>query len=123
MEGVTVVTSIWGGLANLAEFKADGPAGSIELLSLRWYNPGTRQWSLDFATPGSGTLGIPNVGEFRDGRGDFYSLEQVKDRTVLIRFSIWATGPDTAQSEQAFSTDGGKTWEINWINRYSRLAS
>ncbi len=27
---------------------------------------------------------------------------------------------DTAQSEQAFSDDGGKTWEVNWVNRYAR---
>jgi len=26
----------------------------------------------------------------------------------------------TPQSEQAFSDDGGKTWETNWINKYKR---
>jgi hypothetical protein len=55
MDGVTIVKKIWGGRANLAEFKADGPAGHLELLSLRTYNPTTRQWSLNFATPKVGT--------------------------------------------------------------------
>ena len=64
MDGITVVNRIWGGRANLAEFKADGPAGHVELLSLRWYNPSAHQWNLDFATPNVGTLGIPNVGRF-----------------------------------------------------------
>ncbi|HEX4599584.1 MAG TPA: hypothetical protein VH278_17480 [Burkholderiaceae bacterium] len=121
MDGVTVVRKVWGGRANLAEFKADGPAGHVELLSLRWYNPTARQWNLDFATPNVGTLGIPCVGEFDNGRGDFYDQEVINGRYVLVRFSIWAITPDTAQSEQAFSDDGGRTWEVNWINRYTRI--
>jgi hypothetical protein len=120
MDGSTVVKKVWGGRANLAEFKADGPAGHVELLSLRWFNPATHQWSLDFATPNVGTLGIPGVGGFKDGRGDFYDYEEINGRSVLVRFSIWKTSQDTAQSEQAFSEDGGKTWEVNWINKYTR---
>jgi hypothetical protein len=120
MDGVSVVRKVWGGKANLAEYKADGPAGHVELLSLRWFNPTTHEWNLDFATPGVGTLGIPGVGGFKDGRGDFYDYEEINGRSVLVRFSIWKTSQDTAQSEQAFSEDGGKTWEVNWINRYTR---
>jgi hypothetical protein len=120
MDGGTVVTPIWGGRANLAEYKAEGPAGSVELLALRWYNPTSHQWNLDFATPGAGTLGTPGVGEFRNGRGDFYDTESIKGRYVLVRFSIWGISADTAQSEQAFSTDGGQTWEVNWVNKYTR---
>ena len=120
MDGSTVVKKVWGGRANLAEYKADGPAGPVELLSLRWFNPTTHQWSLDFATPNVGTLGIPGVGVFKDGRGDFYDYEEINGRSVLVRFSIWKTSQDTAQSEQAFSEDGGKTWEVNWINKYTR---
>jgi hypothetical protein len=120
MDGVTIVKEIWGGRANLAEFKADGPAGHIELLSLRWYNPTAHQWYLDFATPNVGTLGIPGVGEFKQGRGDFYDQETINGKSILVRFSIWRITAGTAQSEQAFSDDGGKTWETNWVNRYTR---
>src|SRR5260370_18094988 len=59
MDGVTVVEKVWDGRANLAEYKADGAAGHVELLSLRWYNPQAHQWNLDFATPRAGTLGVP----------------------------------------------------------------
>jgi hypothetical protein len=120
MSGVTIVRQIWGGRANLAEFKADGSAGHLELLSLRWYNPVAHQWYLDFATPNVGTLGIPSVGEFGNGRGDFYDQETINGKSILVRFSIWGITTDTAQSEQAFSEDGGRTWEVNWINRYTR---
>jgi hypothetical protein len=120
MDGVTVVKKIWDGRANLAEFKSDGPAGHLELLSLRWYNAAAHQWFLDFATPNVGTLGIPGVGEFKDGRGDFYDQETIGGKSILVRFSIWPITADTAQSEQAFSDDGGATWEVNWVNYYSR---
>lgn len=122
LDGVTVVSKVWDGRANLAEYRAEGAAGHVELLSLRWYSPTSRQWNLDFATPQVGTLGIPGVGEFKDGRADFYDQEEFNGRTILVRFSIWGISADTAQSEQAFSADGGKTWEVNWINRYSRPA-
>jgi hypothetical protein len=123
MDGVTVVKKVWGGKANLAEYKAEGPAGKVELMGLRWYNPTTHQWNIDFATPKRGALGsIPGVGEFKNGRGDFYDQESVNGKTILVRFSIWGITPDTAQSEQAFSADGGKTWETNWVNKYTRLA-
>ncbi len=122
MDGVSVVKKVWDGRANLAEYKADGPAGPIELMALRWFNPTTHEWNIDFATPNVGTLGaIPGVGEFKNGRGDFYDYEPINGKSVLVRFSIWSITPNTAQSEQAFSEDGGKTWEVNWINKYTRV--
>jgi hypothetical protein len=120
MDGTTQVRKVWQGRANLAEFEADGPSGHLELLSLRTYNPTSHQWSLAFATPNVGILGVSSVGQFNHGRGDFYDQELINGKSVLVRFSIWAITTDTAQSEQAFSDDGGKTWELNWINRYTR---
>jgi hypothetical protein len=121
MDGFTTVRELWDGRANLAEFKADGPAGPIELLSLRWYNANTHEWNLDFATPGVGTLGIPGVGVFTNGRGDFYDQETMGAKTIFVRFSIWEIDANSARSEQAFSDDGGKSWEVNWINQYTRI--
>ncbi|MFL6300682.1 MAG: hypothetical protein ACJ71N_08770 [Terriglobales bacterium] len=121
MEGVTVVGKVWDGRANIAEYKADGPAGHMELIALRTYNPEAHQWNVNFATPNVGTFGVPCVGEFKNGRGEFYDQEQLNGKYIMVRFSIWKTGPDSAQSEQAFSEDGGKTWEVNWINKYKRL--
>ena len=121
MDGTTTVSKVWAGRAYLGEYKADGAESHVELLVLRWYNPNSHQWNVDFATPKVGTLGRPGVGEFTHGRGDFYDTETINGRSVLIRFSIWGITADTAQSEQAFSPDGGKTWEVNWINKYTRI--
>lgn len=114
-EGTTVVRKVWQGRANLVELDVRGPAGHIEALSLRLYNPDARQWSLNFSSSAGGTMGTPTIGEFRNGRGEFYDQESFNGRTILVRFIISDVTPDSAHFEQAFSDDGGHTWEVNWI--------
>jgi hypothetical protein len=113
--GTTVVRKVWDGRANLVELVVEGPAGRLEALSLRLYNPQSHQWSLNFANARGGALGVPSVGEFRDGRGEFYSHEDFNGRMILVRFVVEEIGADSCRFEQSFSDDGGKTWEVNWI--------
>ena len=120
-DGTTVVTKVWNGRANLVELKVSGPAGNIEGLSLRLYNPQSRQWSLNFANINDGTLVQPTIGEFKDGRGEFYDQEAFDGRMILVR-NIWSDiTPNSCRFEQAFSDDGGKTWEANWIALDTRM--
>jgi hypothetical protein len=114
-EGTTVVRKVWDGRANLVELVADGPAGHFEGLSLRLYNPQARQWSLNFANAANGMLVKPSIGEFKNGRGEFYAQEDLNGRAILVRFIISNITPTSVHFEQAFSDDGGKTWEVNWI--------
>src|SRR5204862_8227034 len=71
-EGTTVVRKVWNGRANLVELEVDGPAGHLEGLSLRLYNPESHQWSLNFANSHGGTMSQPTIGEFIDGRGECF---------------------------------------------------
>jgi len=120
-EGTSVVRKIWNGRANLVELEVDGPTGHIEGLSLRLYNPQSHQWSLNFANSSSGTLSQPTIGEFKNGRGEFYDQESFNGRTILVR-NVWSDiTPDSCRFEQAFSDDGGKTWEVNWIATDTRV--
>lgn len=114
-KGRTVVRKVWNGRANLVELVADGPAGHFEGLSLRLYNPQSRQWSLNFANANSGVMTLPTIGEFKNGRGEFFSQETFNGRAILVRFVISDITPNSCRFEQAFSDDGGKTWEVNWI--------
>jgi len=114
-EGATVVRKIWNGRANLVELKADGLAGHFEGLNLRLYDPQSHQWSLNFANSNGGGISQPTVGEFKNGRGEFFDQETLNGRAILVRFVISDITPDSCRFEQAFSSDGGKTWEINWI--------
>jgi hypothetical protein len=113
--GTSVVRKVWNGRANLVELVADGPAGHFEGLNLRLYNPQSRQWSLNFASSSSGTLTQPTIGEFKNGRGEFFDQETINGRAIFVRFVISDIKPDSCRFEQAFSDDGGKTWEVNWI--------
>jgi len=114
-EGTTTVSKVWNGLSNLVELEVDGPKGHIEALSLRLYNPDSHQWSLNFANSAGGSLGTPTVGEFRNGRGEFYDQETFNGREILVRFVISDITATSVHFEQAFSDDGGRTWEVNWI--------
>ncbi|HEX8246755.1 MAG TPA: hypothetical protein VF599_01115 [Pyrinomonadaceae bacterium] len=114
-EGITVVRKVWDGRANLVELVADGPAGRFEGLSLRLYNPQSRQWSLNFAGVKGGVLTAPAIGGFRNGRGEFYNQETYNGRAIFVRFVISDITRNSCRFEQAFSDDGGKTWEVNWI--------
>jgi hypothetical protein len=120
-DGTSVVRKIWEGRANLVELVADGPAGHFEGLNLRLYNPESHQWSLNFSSSGSGTLGQPTIGEFKNGRGEFFDQETVNGRAVLVRFVVSDITPTSCRFEQSFSDDGGKTWELNWIAVDTRI--
>jgi len=120
-EGTSVVRKVWDGRANLLELEVSGPSGHIEALSLRLYNPVSRQWSLNFSNSKVGTLGQPTVGEFKNGRGEFYDQESFGSRAILVRFVISEIKPDSCHFEQSFSTDGGRTWEVNWIATDTRM--
>jgi len=114
-EGTTIVRKVWNGRANLVELVADGPAGHFEGLNLRLYNPKSHQWSLNFASSSGGTMSQPMIGEFKNGRGEFFDQETVNGRVIFVRFVISDITPTACRFEQAFSDDGGKTWEVNWI--------
>jgi hypothetical protein len=120
-KGTSVVRKVWDGRANLVELVADGPAGHFEGLNLRLYNPQSHQWSLNFANSADGIVAEPTVGKFKDGRGEFFDQEMLYGRAILVRFVISDITPNSCRFEQAFSDDGGKTWEVNWIATDTRV--
>ena len=115
MDGTTVVRKVLNGRANLVELVADGPAGHFEGLNLRLYNPQSHQCSLNFSNASDGTLSQPTIGQFKDGRGEFFDQETLNGRAIFVRFVISDITATSCHFEQAYSDDGGKTWEVNWI--------
>jgi hypothetical protein len=121
-DGYGVYRKIWDGRANLNDFEADSPTGHVEGLTLRTYNPQTHQWSLYWASSEDGVLGTPQVGQFHDGQGEFYAQDTVAGKTVFIRY-VWSKiTPNSVHFEQAFSADGGKSWDVNWISDMVRIS-
>lgn len=114
--GTSVVRPLMGGRANFVDLAVSGDAGTIEGGSLRLFNPKTGQWSLNYASAGGGELTAPVYGGFdAAGRGLFYGQDRLDGRVILVRFVITRVSADEARFEQAYSADGGATWEENWI--------
>jgi hypothetical protein len=115
-QGTSVVKPLLGGRANFVELSVAGPRGKIEGGSLRLYNPKAGQWSLNYASTGGGVLTAPVFGSFDGrGRGAFYGQDTLDGRTILVRFIITRVSPQEGRFEQAYSIDGGQSWEDNWI--------
>jgi hypothetical protein len=124
-DGTSVTRKVWDGRSQLEEFETDSPAGGhIEGLTLRLYDPQTHQWSLYWATSkGGGGPDVPTVGEFKNGRGEFFVTEASgpNGRAIVVRY-VWSdVTPNSVHFEQSFSDDGGKTWEANWISDQTRV--
>jgi hypothetical protein len=119
-DGTKTVTSTNGGKANVAEVTEAGAAGHLHFIALRLYDASARQWILNFMSAGNGTFGIPLTGERRDGGLEFEGPDTYNGRSILVRFISREQDADHASSEQYFSDDDGRTWELNWVNNYTR---
>lgn len=114
-EGTSLIKPVAGGRANAVELSIAGAKGKIEGVSLRLYNPQSKQWSLNFASFRDGMLTAPVYGSFDGkGRGLFYGQDMLDGRAILVRFVITRVSPREARFDQAYSADGGVTWEDNW---------
>jgi hypothetical protein len=121
LNGTGVCYKVWDGGAQLDTFEADGSTGHIEGLTLRLYNPQSHQWRLYWANSKIGILDPPQVGEFKNGQGEFFAQDTINGKTILIRF-VWTNmTTNSPHFEQSFSDDGGKTWEVNWITDQTRI--
>ena len=95
LNGTVVVRKVWDGRAQLEEVEADGALGHFEDLGLFLYDPRSHQWSLNFANVKDGTLSVPTIGEFKDGRGEFFDQESLSGRTILVRIVWFDVTPDS----------------------------
>jgi hypothetical protein len=119
-EGDTIARKILNGLGNLDENILHRKTGSVHAVNLRLFNPASKEWSIYWSTNLTGTLDVPMIGGFMDRRGEFYSQEAFEGQHIYNRF-IWSKiTSNSCQWEQAFSIDGGKTWETNWVMEFER---
>lgn len=121
-EATAVARHVLNGLGNVDEITFDHPAGTRHGMTVRVFNPKTQQWSLYWAD-NSGILYQPMLGEFKDERGVFYDHELHEGKGIFCRY-IWSDiTPNSCRWQQAYSNDGGATWETNWIMEFTRQES
>jgi hypothetical protein len=121
-EGTCVARKILDGTGNIDENVLHRESGPSIAIGLRLFEPKSQQWRIYWGVKEGGVLDTPMVGGFKDGRGEFYAHEPHEGRMIYSRF-IWSDiTPTSAKWEQAFSEDGGKTWETNWKMEFTRVA-
>ena len=109
LDGTKTAHALWGGKAWVEEIEADGPGGHWEGMSTFVYNPKAGQWAQTYID-GSGEAETPTIGSFKDGRGEFYGVEDYHGRNVLVR-GVWSDiTPNSHRYEVSVSQDGGRTW-------------
>ena len=122
-EGTSTTRKILGGYGNLEDNALDLPEGAYRAVALRSFDPATATWSiwwLDGRHPDR--IDTPVVGRFTDGIGLFYADDSLDGTPIRVRFTWSSTDTDTPRWEQAFSVDGGDTWETNWTMDFARIS-
>ena len=119
--GTQVFVPILGGFGNADDNFIDKPGNPYRGFTVRAYDPKTKNWAiwwLDGRTPDA--ISVPTVGRFEHGVGTLYDDEDFNGKPIKCRF-IWSEITATSRKwEQAFSPDGGKTWETNWIAWFTK---
>lgn len=120
-DGTMSAREILGGGGNLDENVINLPGGSYQAISLRLFNPATGYWSIYWADGRrTDVLDPPVIGSFNNGRGVFLAHDTLDGRPIQVRFSWSDMSPTSGHWEQAFSPDGGVSWEPNWTMTFAR---
>lgn len=118
-KGTAVDHKIAGGWGSVSEVKMQRAAGTVEAFSTRIFDPESGEWSIYYigGTPEgtTGSYALPMIGGFQQERGTFYAHDIFAGKHILCRW-LWSDiTPTSCHWEQAFSVDGGNTWETNWV--------
>lgn len=114
-EGLSSTIKTLGGFGNLEDNVLHFPDGTVRALAMRSYCASSGTWSiwwLDGRNPTQ--LDVPVVGKFSGHVGLFFADDVLDGQPIKVRFTWTAEPQDHPRWEQAFSIDGGKSWETNW---------
>jgi hypothetical protein len=120
LRGTKVARPIWNGKGWIEEIGADGPNMHWQGATIFLYDPAAHQWSQNYVDSAEGRMEPPSIGEYRDGKLEFYSQELVDGRAMLLRgtWTILSRNLHTYVIDR--SIDGGRSWHTSFIARVSR---
>ena len=121
--GTSDVQPLLGGAGNVDDNVIELPSGTYRAATLRSFDPATRQWAiwwLDERTPDH--IDPPVMGAFANGIGRFEGDDTFNGRPIRVYYQWSEITANSARWEQGFSTDGGATWEVNWVMHFTRAA-
>jgi hypothetical protein len=119
-EAVSQARPLLSGMGNEDDFRTDWRPGFVGM-TVRLYDPATRLWSIYWASNQRGVFEPPVIGAFSRDVGTFEGGDVLDGKPIRVRFTWTRQGPTRARWEQAFSDDGGQTWESNWVMQHERI--
>ena len=109
-----------GVLGNEDEFRTEALGGFVGM-SFRFFDPEAKRWSIYWAdSRRPGVLDPPVFGAFANGSGVFEGTDVLAGKPILVRFTWTEVDTGAPRWEQAFSADGGESWESNWVMEFTR---
>lgn len=123
-DGQSSTRKILGGFGNLEDNLLELPEGGYRAVALRSFKPDSGEWAiwwLDGRQPHG--LDVPVVGRFSEGVGIFLADDELRGRPIKVRFRWTVPAPGRPRWEQAFSADGGQSWECNWVMDFRPAAA
>lgn len=119
-DGACTAQPILGGQGNIDDNVLDLPGGAYRALTLRLFDPAKGQWAIYWVDARNPGIEPPVFGRFEGGVGTFFGDDVFEGRPIKVRF-IWSeTASGSPHWAQAFSSDGGASWETNWTMRFVR---
>ncbi|MDB5430403.1 MAG: hypothetical protein JWP35_1519 [Caulobacter sp.] len=109
------------GLGTVDDNRLELPGGTYRAMGIRAFDPKTGKWAIWWLDERYPTAIEPPVyGTFKDGVGTFLGDDTLAGKPIVVRFQWSKITPTSARWEQAFSPDGGATWETNWEMDFAR---
>jgi hypothetical protein len=110
------------GLGNVENYYATFNEKPFEGMAIRLFKPDTKLWTIYWVDSNGPTMDEhPVTGSFENGIGKFYANDSFNDKPILVLYQWDAINPEAPKWSQAFSEDGGKTWEWNWEMQLTKL--
>jgi hypothetical protein len=121
-DGTVTNRALMGGASNVEEHIFTKPSGTTYGVALRAYDAEQNHWTIWWldSRAMSGPLQPPNEGRFENGVGQFYADFTDSGKAIRSRLQWSHITATSARWEQAYSYDGGKTWDTNWIMTFER---
>jgi hypothetical protein len=109
------------GLGSVEELRSEFDGGFVGM-TFRFFDPASGQWSVYWASSRRPSLLLdpPVIGSISGDGGVFECDDRFDGRPIRVRYTWSGVTTPTPHWEQAFSTDGGETWETNWVADFTR---
>jgi hypothetical protein len=97
------------------------PQRNLEGVTLRLYSETEQVWRIWWASKATGgQLDVPVVGGFSGGVGTFEGDDTWEGTPIRVRYQWSKVDTEQPRWEQSFATDGGRSWETNWVATFHR---